>query len=59
VLTIGEMISVPEQASEEELAALSRRLEGILNDLTTRAELEAFAAGPAAAAAPRVSEGTS
>ncbi len=59
VLTIGEMLTVPEQATDEELAALSRRLEVTLNDLTTRAELEAFASGPAAAAAPRVSEGTS
>ena len=59
VLTIGEMLTVPEQASDEELAVLSRRLEVTLNDLTTRAELEAFASEPAAAAAPRVSEGTS
>jgi len=43
VLAIGEMISVPEKASDEELAALSKRLEDILNDLTTQAELEAFA----------------
>ncbi len=43
VLTIGEMITVPEQINDEALAALSKRLETILNDLTTRAELEAFA----------------
>jgi lysophospholipid acyltransferase (LPLAT)-like uncharacterized protein len=51
VLTIGEMITVPEKASEDEMAALSKRLENILNDLTTRAELEAFAE-PKAAARP-------
>jgi len=43
VLTIGEMITVPEKATDEELATLSKRLEDILNDLTTRADLEAFA----------------
>jgi len=42
-LAIGEMITVPEKASDEELAILSKRLETILNDLTTHAELEAFA----------------
>jgi lysophospholipid acyltransferase (LPLAT)-like uncharacterized protein len=55
VLTIGEMISVPEQASDEDLAALSRSLEATLNDLTTRAELEAFASGPRSETAPRLS----
>jgi lysophospholipid acyltransferase (LPLAT)-like uncharacterized protein len=42
-LVLGEWLDVPEQAGDEELAALSRRLETALNDLTTRAELEAFA----------------
>lgn len=47
VLAIGEMIVVPERADEGELTALSQRLEQMLNDLTTRAELEVFAAsGP-------------
>jgi lysophospholipid acyltransferase (LPLAT)-like uncharacterized protein len=47
VLTIGEMLTIPDQATDDELAALSGRLETILNDLTTRAELEAFAEAPA------------
>lgn len=59
VLTIGGMISVPEQASEEELAALSKRLETVLNDLTTRAELEAFASEPPVSVAPELSSADS
>lgn len=55
VLVIGEMVTVPEDAGEADLAALSRRLEITLNDLTTRAELEAFASGPAASVAPSMS----
>jgi lysophospholipid acyltransferase (LPLAT)-like uncharacterized protein len=52
VLTVGESIAVPESASEAELANLSGHLEATLNDLTTRAELEAFAhARPAASRA--------
>ena len=52
VLTVGESITVPESATEAELADLSRRLEATLNDLTTQAELEAFAhARPAASRA--------
>ncbi|MBI3997990.1 MAG: hypothetical protein HY355_03075, partial [Armatimonadetes bacterium] len=47
---IAEMLTVPEDAGDQELAALSKRLEVALNDLTTRAELEAFATLPAAAA---------
>lgn len=45
VLAIGEVISVPEEATEPELTALSRQLETTLNDLTARAEIEAFAFG--------------
>ncbi|MGQ0549203.1 MAG: lysophospholipid acyltransferase family protein, partial [Armatimonadota bacterium] len=37
VLAIGEVISVPEEATEPELTALSRQLETTLNDLTARA----------------------
>lgn len=48
VLAIGEAIAVPEEAAEAELTALSRRLETMLNDLTARAEIEAFANRPAA-----------
>jgi hypothetical protein len=55
VLAIGEAISVPEQASEQELATLSQRLEATLNDLTARAEIEAFASGRATRVAPRIS----
>jgi lysophospholipid acyltransferase (LPLAT)-like uncharacterized protein len=43
VMAIGEPMAVPDDASDAELEALSRRLEVTLNDLTTRAELEAFA----------------
>jgi len=50
VLAIGEMITVPEDAGEEALAALSRRLETTLNDLTARAEIEVFASGAIARA---------
>jgi lysophospholipid acyltransferase (LPLAT)-like uncharacterized protein len=42
-LIVGERLDVSDQAGDEELAALSRRLEITLNDLTTQAELEAFA----------------
>jgi lysophospholipid acyltransferase (LPLAT)-like uncharacterized protein len=47
VLVIGEALTVPEDAGDEDLAGLSRRLETLLNDLTTQAELEAFAGLPA------------
>jgi lysophospholipid acyltransferase (LPLAT)-like uncharacterized protein len=43
VVAIGEMLTVPDDAGEDELAALSARLERALNDLTARAEVEAFA----------------
>jgi lysophospholipid acyltransferase (LPLAT)-like uncharacterized protein len=43
VMVLGEAMAVPERASDDELAALSRRLETTLNDLTARAEVEAFA----------------
>ncbi|HXF82283.1 MAG TPA: hypothetical protein VNN19_05980 [bacterium] len=43
VLTIGEPIEVPEELDEAGLERLSRTLEETLNDLTTRAEVEAFA----------------
>lgn len=42
-LAIGEPIDVPDDVDEAGLADLSRRLEVILNDLTTQAEVEAFA----------------
>ncbi len=48
VLALGEAIAVPEEATEAELTALSARLETMLNDLTARAEIEAFASRPAA-----------
>lgn len=54
VLAIGETITVPERAGEAELAALSQRLETALNDLTARAELEAFASRPMSGVASRV-----
>ncbi len=51
VMVIGEPMYVPDDASDAALAALSRSLQTTLNDLTTQAELEAFAApahlGPA------------
>lgn len=43
VLAIGAPIDVPEEIDEAGLEALSRRLEETLNDLTARAEVEAFA----------------
>lgn len=43
VLTIGEAIDVPEEIDEAELEQLSSHLETVLNDLTTHAEVEAFA----------------
>ncbi len=46
-LAIGESIAVPQEATEPELAALSQRLQMTLNDLTARAEIEAFAIRPA------------
>lgn len=52
VLTIGEMLTIPDQAADDELAALSTRLETVLNDLTTRAELEAFASETASGGQP-------
>lgn len=55
VLVIGEAMSIPEQAGEADLAALSQRLETTLNDLTTRAELEAFASGGRLGVAPTLS----
>lgn len=42
-IAIGEWLTVPDDAGEAELAALSARLERTLNDLTARAEVEAFA----------------
>lgn len=42
-LTIGEAIDVPEDVADEQLEALSLRLEAVLNDLTSTAEVEAFA----------------
>ncbi len=54
VLAIGEAISVPEQATEADLTALSQRLETTLNDLTTRAEIEAFASGRSPTVAPEL-----
>lgn len=42
-IAIGEAIEVPEDVDEAGLAALSSRLEAVLNDLTTQAEVEAFA----------------
>jgi lysophospholipid acyltransferase (LPLAT)-like uncharacterized protein len=50
VLAIGEMMAVPENASENALAALSARLETTLNDLTARAEIEVFASRAVAGA---------
>jgi hypothetical protein len=50
VLTIGELLSVPAEADEPALAILSKHLEVALNDLTTRAELEAFSSTPTGAA---------
>jgi hypothetical protein len=43
VLAIGEGVEVPNKATDGELEALSRGLETTLNDLTARAEVEAFA----------------
>lgn len=45
-LVIGEAIDVPEDIEDTELEALSRRLETGLNDLTSIAEVEAFATTP-------------
>lgn len=42
-LVIGEPVDVHEDADEATLAALSQQLEVSLNDLTARAEVEAFA----------------
>jgi lysophospholipid acyltransferase (LPLAT)-like uncharacterized protein len=44
VLRIGESIVVSDRATDSELAALSKQLETTLNDLTSAAELDAFAA---------------
>jgi lysophospholipid acyltransferase (LPLAT)-like uncharacterized protein len=44
VLRIGEMIVVSDRASDAEVATLSKHLETTLNDLTSAAELDAFAA---------------
>lgn len=43
VLTIGEAVDVPEDIDEAHLDTLSRQLETGLNDLTSAAEVEAFA----------------
>lgn len=43
VLAIGEAIEVPEELDDEGLQRLSSRLESVLNDLTSQAEVEAFA----------------
>lgn len=51
VLAIGEMITVSERANEDEMSAISKRLEAVLNDLTTAAELDVFAQPAAQAAA--------
>jgi hypothetical protein len=49
-MVIGEPISIPEDAGDEALPALSEHLETVLNDLTAQAEVEVFAevsrAGP-------------
>jgi|SRR5437867_696858 len=42
-LVIGEAMEVPDDVTDEQLATLSRRLEATLNDLTSSAEVEAFA----------------
>lgn len=42
-LVIGQPITVPETLNDAGLEALSKRLEDSLNDLTARAEVEAFA----------------
>lgn len=42
-LVIGEPVSVPETIDDAQLETLSKRLEDSLNDLTGRAEVEAFA----------------
>ncbi len=42
-LVVGAAIDVPEDLDEAQLEALSRRLETELNDLTSAAEVEAFA----------------
>lgn len=42
-LVIGAPIEVPDDVDDAGLDALSRRLEVVLNDLTTQAEVEAFA----------------
>ena len=42
-ITIGAPIEVPEEIDDAGLEALSRNLEELLNDLTARAEVEAFA----------------
>ncbi len=43
VLVIGEAIEVPEDIAGDQLEVLSRQLETVLNDLTSTAEIEAFA----------------
>lgn len=43
VLAIGEAIEVPEELDDEGLQQLSNQLEVVLNDLTSQAEVEAFA----------------
>lgn len=42
-LVIGEAIEVPEDIADQQLEALSHQLEAELNDLTSTAEVEAFA----------------
>lgn len=42
-LVIGDAIEVPDDVTDEQLEALSIHLEGILNDLTSAAEVEAYA----------------
>jgi lysophospholipid acyltransferase (LPLAT)-like uncharacterized protein len=43
VLSIGPAIDVPEEIEDSELTNLSVQLESLLNDLTSQAEVEAFA----------------
>ncbi len=50
-LTIGEAIAIPEDLDDAGLESLSKRLETVLNDLTTHAEVEAYAT-PATPPAP-------
>ncbi len=49
-LVIGDAMEIPEDIDDAGLEGFSKRLETVLNDLTTRAEVEAYATPPTPAA---------